>query len=288
MGEPLLHPRVVEYVGRVAEAGLRPIINTNGALLTPQTAEELMDAGLAMACLNVGEIDEQYEAVYGLPFERTRANVEHFLAAAPGRCIAGDRPGGPPGRSGPRDLHAGVLVSSAARVGSCPSASSTGPAPSPSTSRPKPGKPSAPKPAGCSQENGGAARCWVPFLYPFIGYDGNYYLCSSDWRKEVNLGNVFEHSLVDLFDEKAERVRDPLPDLSRLHPRTDQRVGPVAGPGRRRAPTGRAASSPSPRPDGLLAGLDHYSGCVAAMCAHCPRPSTAANADNRRLIPVRS
>jgi MoaA/NifB/PqqE/SkfB family radical SAM enzyme len=28
MGEPLLHPRVVEYVGRAAEAGLQPIINT--------------------------------------------------------------------------------------------------------------------------------------------------------------------------------------------------------------------------------------------------------------------
>ena len=47
-------------------AGLRPIINTNGALLTPRPAEELMDAGLAMACFNVGEIDEQYDAVYGL------------------------------------------------------------------------------------------------------------------------------------------------------------------------------------------------------------------------------
>src|SRR5262245_26957529 len=87
MGEPLLHPRAVEYVGRVADAGLRPIINTNGALLSPKAAGELLDAGLAMACLNVGEIDEQYEAVYGLPFERTRSNVEHFLATAPGRCI---------------------------------------------------------------------------------------------------------------------------------------------------------------------------------------------------------
>jgi MoaA/NifB/PqqE/SkfB family radical SAM enzyme len=286
MGEPLLHPRVVDYVGQVAEAGLRPIVNTNGALLSPRTAEELLDAGLAMVCLNVGEIGEQYEAVYDLPFERTRTNVEHFLVTAPGRCITAivlvDHRDDPHHVTfmqeywSQRGAEVFMPFSLVNRAGSL------------ATDKQSEARQGFRAEAErMLQEKGGAARCWVPFLYPFIGYDGNYYLCSSDWRKEVNLGNVFEHSLVDLLDEKAEQVCGGSPICSGCtHEPTNALALSLARAADART-TGTHATTAS-APDGLLAGLDHHAGCVAAMRAHMTRDTIDLEPTNRRLIPVRS
>jgi hypothetical protein len=54
--------------------------------------------------------------------------------------------------------------------------------------------------------------CSAPFAYLFIGYDGNYYLCCSDWRKEVPLGSVFDTSFVAITRQKLEHVscREPI------------------------------------------------------------------------------
>ena len=38
----------------------------------------------------------------------------------------------------------------------------------------------------------GQPICGAPFGYLFVGYDGQYYLCCSDWKKEVPLGSVFD------------------------------------------------------------------------------------------------
>lgn len=286
MGEPLLHPRVVDYVGRVASTGLRPIINTNGALLSPGTAEELMEAGLAMACLNVGEIDHEYEAVYGLPFERTRTNVEHFLASAPGRClpviVLVDHRGDPDHATSIRDYWAqrGAEVFLPFRLVNRAGALAV-------DEQVEAWDAYRHVATRLLQQKGDAARCWVPFLYPFIGYDGNYYLCSSDWRKEVNLGNVFERSLVDLFDEKAEQVHNRS-SICRdcTHEPTNALAASLASSTDARATGSHAA--PSSTPDWLLAGLDHYSGCVSAMRTHMPRTSDGTEPTKRRLIPVRS
>jgi hypothetical protein len=60
--------------------------------------------------------------------------------------------------------------------------------------------------------NGGHVLCAAPFVFIFVGYDGNYYLCCSDWKKEVSLGSVFEYSMNALVAEKHERVltREPV------------------------------------------------------------------------------
>jgi MoaA/NifB/PqqE/SkfB family radical SAM enzyme len=290
MGEPLLHPRVVEYVGRAAEAGLRPIINTNGALLSPRTAEQLMDAGLRMVCLNVGEVDDQYEAVYGLPFERTRSNVEHFLETAAGRCIAimvlVDHRNDPDhARSmrqfwSQRGADAFYHFSLVNRAGSL--------AIDEQVAAWQAHRDAA---RALLQERGSTARCSVPFLYPFIGYDGNYYLCSSDWRKEVNLGNVFERSLADLLDDKAEQVRRGSICRDCTNEPTNALALSLARGSDDR--TTNEYAQPNSTPEGLLAGLAHHAGCVAAMHTHMPRSAIASESvdrepASRRLIPVRS
>jgi Iron-sulfur cluster-binding domain len=48
--------------------------------------------------------------------------------------------------------------------------------------------------------------CAAPFVFIFIGYDGNYYLCCSDWKKEVPLGSVQDTSFTDVVRAKLERV----------------------------------------------------------------------------------
>jgi len=45
-GEPLTHPHIVEYVARLTAGGLRPALNTNGALLDVATIGRLEAAGL--------------------------------------------------------------------------------------------------------------------------------------------------------------------------------------------------------------------------------------------------
>jgi hypothetical protein len=46
-GEPLLHPEIVDIVAFIAEQGIKPIVLTNAAALTPQLLHELKRAGLA-------------------------------------------------------------------------------------------------------------------------------------------------------------------------------------------------------------------------------------------------
>ena len=45
-GEPLMHPNVVEIVKMVKEMGWKPVINSNGALLTPELLHKLKEAGV--------------------------------------------------------------------------------------------------------------------------------------------------------------------------------------------------------------------------------------------------
>ena len=55
----------------------------------------------------------------------------------------------------------------------------------------------------------------MPFVHLFVGWDGRYYLCSSDWRKEVGFGNVFETSFAAITADKLARVRSRQPICAR-------------------------------------------------------------------------
>lgn len=46
-GDPLMHPDIVQIVRIIAELGAKPVINTNGGLLTKQLLRELKDSGAA-------------------------------------------------------------------------------------------------------------------------------------------------------------------------------------------------------------------------------------------------
>lgn len=210
MGDALMHPQVIDRVRQVSDAGLRPLLNTNAAKLTPHRADALLDAGVEWVCINAGERDEAYEAVYGLPFQRTHDNVVAFAEKAAGRCVVAmvlvDHRGDPAHRDDmkqywkARGINGMFPMSLVNRAGALD-------VPDHDAAHREFGD----EARAMFEELGVVPRCGIPFLYPFVGYDGQYYLCSSDWRKDVAVGNVFDHAVVDLYAAKHHHVHTRSP-----------------------------------------------------------------------------
>ena len=55
-GEPLLRPDLTELIRHAKSIGLRPVLGTNGILLTPEKVAELKQAGLAAAGISVDSV----------------------------------------------------------------------------------------------------------------------------------------------------------------------------------------------------------------------------------------
>ncbi len=64
-GEPLVREDLIELVGYAEDLGIRPVLSTNGTLLTPERAAELRDAGLAYAGVSVDGLPERNDAFRG-------------------------------------------------------------------------------------------------------------------------------------------------------------------------------------------------------------------------------
>ncbi len=205
LGEPLLNRHTPDFIRKIRDAGFERSISTNGSLLDERRAEALLDAGLQGAEINVGEVDDDYEQIYGLPFEKTCEHVVRFAEMAKGRCqvrivlvnhrrdpehtakmmefwkghgISQFLPFDVMNRGGALFVNQMQYASYAER-----------------------------REAGALFETRGVQPvCAVPFLLLFIGYDGQYYLCCSDWKKEVPLGSVFDTSFVAVTGAKLRHV----------------------------------------------------------------------------------
>jgi len=86
LGEPLINRNAVSFVKKVKAEGFKCAMSSNGNLLTEDKSKELLDAGLDEIYINISDIDETYEEVYNLPFERSRDNITRFAELAEGRC----------------------------------------------------------------------------------------------------------------------------------------------------------------------------------------------------------
>ena len=64
-GEPMARDDLPELVAYAADAGLRPVLSTNGTLLTPERARELRDAGLAYAGVSVDGMPAANDRIRG-------------------------------------------------------------------------------------------------------------------------------------------------------------------------------------------------------------------------------
>jgi hypothetical protein len=87
MGESLIHPRCVEWVGRIRrEIGVRVSIVTNGLMLKDATVQKLAEAQVTVLFVSVPGIDQQsYTRYVPLPWDRVIGNIERAHARLPGR-----------------------------------------------------------------------------------------------------------------------------------------------------------------------------------------------------------
>jgi MoaA/NifB/PqqE/SkfB family radical SAM enzyme len=205
LGEPLLNRNVVDYCRQARAERFSVVMSSNGSLLDERRSAALLEAGLQQILINVGEEGDDYEAVYHLPFERTLQNVLRFNEMSAGACevtiVIVDHRSNPDhvarmtkywsDRGIPQALtyqvmnRGGSLFVEHMQYGTYPEQA-----------------------AALARLEGklGGAVCPAPFLYLFVGYDGQYYLCCSDWEKQTPLGSIFDKSFMDVAQAKLDLV----------------------------------------------------------------------------------
>ncbi|ELZ22683.1 heme biosynthesis protein [Halosimplex carlsbadense 2-9-1] len=82
-GEPLAREDLVELVAHASDAGLRPVLSTNGTLLTEERAAALRDAGLKYVGVSVDGMPERNDAFRGQEgaFDRALEGIEASQSA---------------------------------------------------------------------------------------------------------------------------------------------------------------------------------------------------------------
>ena len=211
LGEPLINRNTVSFVEKVKNAGFRCSMSSNGALLTEDKAHALLNAGLDEIYLNISDIYEEYERIYNLPFGPTCANITRFAELAQGRCTPviilvdhrNDRDHLNTMEAfwrerGLKNFHDYSVINRGgalfvehmqfAQYAEMVQARHE------------------------LTEGGKQPLCGAPWGFLFIGYDGNYYLCCSDWRKQASLGSVFDYSFLQVTRQKLAMVvsREPV------------------------------------------------------------------------------
>jgi MoaA/NifB/PqqE/SkfB family radical SAM enzyme len=211
LGEPLLNPRAAESVRKVKAAGFECVMSSNGSILDERKGAALLDAGLDAININVGDHDDEYEDIYKLPFDKTLKNVVRFNEMAGDDCTVSivlvdyrrDR-------KHIREMvqywkkqglkhfvffdimnRGGALFVDGMQFEASPHVATA---------------------KTMLADKGGHVLCAAPFVFLFVGYDGHYYLCCSDWKKEVSLGTVHQYPFNALLGAKMERVltREPI------------------------------------------------------------------------------
>jgi MoaA/NifB/PqqE/SkfB family radical SAM enzyme len=205
LGEPLLNRHAPDFVRKIREAGFECSMSSNGSLLDERRAQALLDSGLQAAEVNVGEIDDDYEQIYGLPFEKTCDNVARFVEMAGDRCqvriVLVNHRRDPEHIARmtefwrergitkflPFDImnRGGALFVDEMQYATYPERTQA---------------------VALVKSRNVQPICSVPFLLLFIGYDGQYYLCCSDWKKEVPLGSVWDTSFAAVTQAKLDHV----------------------------------------------------------------------------------
>jgi MoaA/NifB/PqqE/SkfB family radical SAM enzyme len=211
LGEPLLNRNTPDFVRKVRDAGFEISISSNGSVLDEKRGAALLEAGLQGIEINVGEEGDDYDEIYGLPFAKTRENVVRFAEMAGDQCqvrivlVDHRRDRGHMKKMMqfwrdhgidkflPSEImnRGGTLFVDEMQYESFPERATV---------------------LEMLEARSVNPVCLAPFMLLFIGYDGQYYLCCSDWKKEVAFGSVFETSFMAIMGDKLERTesRDPI------------------------------------------------------------------------------
>ncbi|HSC76285.1 MAG TPA: radical SAM protein [Pseudomonadales bacterium] len=209
-GEPLIHPKSVEYVRYASEQGFDFNITTNASLLTAEKSKALFDAGLSQLNLSVSATGQLYNHIYNLEFDTVRRNIEAAVQQNPGSCkimltiVEFDDNRGQVEELKDFWRKIGINrfnVNSVHNRGGyaeqfCQDANNT----------------DMEKDAfDILAENKMSHLCAVPYIFVMIGWDGQYYLCCHDWKKRHPMGSVFDISIEEAAQRKLAATRDRSP-----------------------------------------------------------------------------
>jgi MoaA/NifB/PqqE/SkfB family radical SAM enzyme len=205
LGEPLLNKKAPDFIRQTRAAGLQCQMSSNGALLDQRRGDAILEAGLQSIWINVGATGELYEKVYGLPFEKTRDNIVRFAHDAEGQCevhiVLVDFQNDPDHIARMREYWEGQGISSFLQFEIMNRGGALFVDEMQYESLPE-----HEQALEMVRERGVEPFCAVPFIFLFVGYDGQYYLCCSDWKKEVPLGSVFDFGFHDVVGKKLEHT----------------------------------------------------------------------------------
>lgn len=210
-GESTLHPELEKFIRYAARQGLYVEMTTNANLLDKDLAARLLDAGLRSVTFSISDFGHDYELVYNLSFEQTYRNIMDFLDLRDqfrGDTIQVVL------SIVEHDLNAGKIEEMKAfwqragiafvlenpqnnRGGACDNAHYFI-----GTDR------YANEATELLARNAASTICSTPFFFVFIGWNGQYYICCSDYRKEDPLGTVFEYSIDEMDRIKLDSMVD--------------------------------------------------------------------------------
>jgi len=211
LGEPLLHPQVVDFERFLTSEGLDYDLVTNAALLTRGLAGELVDAGPKRILFSVSGINETYETIHRLDFEVTKKNILDFIEVSNGRCEATivivicDE-----NRNEIDQLIAFWRDLGISHITLIPMHNRGGAVDVDRSYREN--RSLYHQAVEILKRNHISTMCWAPFVYWFVGWDGNYYLCCNEYGKKLPLGAVLDHSMKEISIMKGQLLSDD-PDV---------------------------------------------------------------------------
>jgi len=280
LGEPLLNRHLADYVRQVRAVGLDVTVSSNGSLLDERKGRELLDAGLQQIYINVGEEGDDYEEIYKLPFQRTLDNVVLFNEMAQGRCevsmVLVDHRESPEHIAYMRKFWTdhGIKHTLSYEImnrGGSLFVDHMQYEQYDELARAK----------AQLEARVGTPLCGAPVAFLFIGYDGQYYLCCSDWEKQAPMGSVFDTSFLGVTEAKLAHLasREPVCSTCNLDP-VNKLTEELRAEAQGLTPAGSA--------DAMLESLCEGTAVVKRIIGSLGYEVPSAPAPTRRLIPVQA
>ena len=212
LGEPLLNTNTPEFIRQIRAAGFNTCsMASNGALLDEKRGTAILEAGVTRVNINIGELGDGYEEVYNLPYEKTRDNIIRFIDMAGDDCdvqiVLVNYKQDPEHTARMQDFWRGHGVSGFVEYDVINRGGAL------FVDHMQYEKFAERRQAKqLMQQCGSQWVCPVPFLWVFVGYDGLYYLCCSDWKKEAPMASVFNTSMLAISEQKLHHIttREPV------------------------------------------------------------------------------
>ncbi|HSC74647.1 MAG TPA: radical SAM protein [Pseudomonadales bacterium] len=209
-GESLIHPRFEKYVSYLAEQHVPFALTTNAALLTPERSAVLLQAGISRITFSISDFGADYEEVYNLDFDTMLRHVDSFISANAlleeskrsevwisivEHNINREKIPGMRAYWEARGVTGVYVFRQITRGGACQTDHHF--------LRSEAHRAEA---EALMAEKGISTLCNLAFTAPFVGWNGQYYICCSDYEKVEPLGTVFEYSLSDMDSIKKESI----------------------------------------------------------------------------------